>query len=220
MRCLHVRISGDSEQMHPLLSYVTDPDLFRNVLMLDWSFSADPPSTAVLLYLDGELDTYDAVLDSAEVVIHHELTKVDDSRGYVFVHSHSPQIERDLLAVASQDGLLPISPVEYHRDGSFSFRVLGTLKTLQAAIAATPNAVETSIERLGGHEFGRPPLPTALPPRQREVLQTAYDIGYYDVPRAATRDDVAKQVGIAPSTASEHLQKAERRLVRWFFRDQ
>lgn len=218
MRCLHVRISGESEQMHPLLSYVTDPELFREALMLDWSFSADPPSTAVLLYLDGDLNAYDTILDDAAIVIDHELIRVDDSCGYAFVHSHSPPIESDLLAVAARDGLLPLSPVEYYHDGSFSFRVLGTLETLQAAVEATPDAVETRIERLGGHEFGRPPLPMALPRRQREALRAAFDAGYYDVPRTATRDEVAERLDIAPSTASEHLQKAERRLVEWFFR--
>jgi predicted DNA binding protein len=93
--------------------------------------------------------------------------------------------------------------------------VLGSLETLQAAVAAMPEAVETRIERVGGHELGRPPLPPQFPARQWEALTVAFEAGYYDVPRTATRDDVADQLGCAPSTATEHLQKAERRLVRW-----
>jgi hypothetical protein len=215
MRCLHVRLSGEEETLHPLLSHVTDETLFREVTMLDWSFSADPPSTTVLLYLDGDLDKFDQILDDAEVVIHHEVTTIHERRGYAFVHSHSPPVESELLSVGAHDGLLPVSPVRYHRDGSFSFRVLGTVETLQAAVEALPEAVETRIERVGGYDFGRPPLPPEFPPRQREALDVAFEVGYYDVPREATRDDIAERMGCAPSTASEHLQKAERRLVKW-----
>jgi predicted DNA binding protein len=44
----------------------------------------------------------------------------------------------------------------------------------------------------------------------------AFEAGYYDVPREASRDDVARCLGCAPSTASEHLRKAERRVVSTF----
>ncbi|MEF8906631.1 MAG: helix-turn-helix domain-containing protein [Haloarculaceae archaeon] len=38
-------------------------------------------------------------------------------------------------------------------------------------------------------------------------------MGYYDQPRATTHEEVAPQLGCAPNTASEHLQKAEAKLV-------
>jgi hypothetical protein len=215
MRCLHVRLSGVGDTLHPLFPHVTDEELFREVLLLDWSFSADPPTTTVLLYLDGDIDAFEAILAAADVVLEYDVTPLGQHRGYAFVHSRSPPVEREILTVGSRDGLLPISPVRYHPDGSFSVRVLGSLETLQAAVAAMPEAVETRIERVGGHELGRPPLPPQFPARQWEALTVAFEAGYYDVPRTATRDDVADRLGCAPSTATEHLQKAERRLVRW-----
>jgi predicted DNA binding protein len=48
--------------------------------------------------------------------------------------------------------------------------------------------------------------------RQEEVLETAVDLGYFDVPRQAELKDVAEVVGITPTTASEHLRKAEQRV--------
>jgi len=213
MRCLRVRLFGEDETLHPLLPHVTDEELFHEVVMLDWSFSADPPSTAVLLYLDGDIQAFEQILTDADVVIHYDITQLSQTRGYAFVHSKSPPVEREILSIGSHDGLLPISPVRYHHDGSFSFRVLGTLDTLQAAVEALPEAVETRIEKVGGHELGRSPLPPDFPERQWEALTVAFDIGHYDIPRTATRDEVASRLGCAPSTASEHLQKAERRLV-------
>jgi predicted DNA binding protein len=215
MRCLTVRLSGHPETLHPLLAHITDEALFREVLMLDWSFSAEPPSTAVLLYLDGDIDAYEQILATTEGVHNYDVTRLGRNTGYAFVHSRSPPVETEILSVGSQDGLLPISPVRYHHDGSFSFRVLGALDTLQAAVAALPEAVETHIEKIGGHELGRSPLPPEFPARQWEALTVAFEAGYYDVPRTATRDDVAERLDCAPSTATEHLQKAERRLVEW-----
>jgi predicted DNA binding protein len=215
MRCLRVRLSGQGETLHPLLPHITDEQLFREVLMLDWSFSAEPPSTAVLLYLDGDIHAFEQILAAADVVHDYDITRLDEQSGYAFVHSRSPPVETEILSVGSRDGLLPISPVRYHRDGSFSFRVLGALDTLQAAVAALPEAVEAHIEQIGGHELGRSPLQPQFPARQWEALTVAFEAGYYDVPRTATRDDVAERLGCAPSTATEHLQKAERRLVEW-----
>lgn len=215
MRCLTVRLSGQDETLHPLLSHITDETLFREVLMLDWSFSADPPSTAVLMYLDGDIEAYERILATTNGVHEYDVSKLGRNRGYAFVHSRSPPVETEILSVGSHDGLLPISPVRYHSDGSFSFRVLGALDTLQAAVEALPEAVDTHIEKIGGHELGRSPLPPEFPDRQWEALTAAFKAGYYDVPRAATRDDVAERLGCAPSTATEHLQKAERRLVEW-----
>jgi predicted DNA binding protein len=45
------------------------------------------------------------------------------------------------------------------------------------------------------------------------VLETAYDLGFYEVPRQASTEDVAGELDIDPATASEHLQRAERNLL-------
>ncbi|WP_255152618.1 helix-turn-helix domain-containing protein [Halorarius halobius] len=50
--------------------------------------------------------------------------------------------------------------------------------------------------------------------RQREALQVAVALGYYDTPREATHADIAEELGCAPNTASDHLQNGEAKLVR------
>jgi predicted DNA binding protein len=49
--------------------------------------------------------------------------------------------------------------------------------------------------------------------RQREVLETAFELGYFDVPRDATTEAVADRLGLDPSTVREHLQRAQRNLL-------
>lgn len=53
----------------------------------------------------------------------------------------------------------------------------------------------------------------SLTDRQREILQTAYDLGYFDVPRSVSTADVADTLELDSSTVAEHLQRAERNLV-------
>jgi predicted DNA binding protein len=52
-----------------------------------------------------------------------------------------------------------------------------------------------------------------LTDRQREALRTAYGMGYFDVPRGATLEEVAAELGVAASSASERLRRAQTRLV-------
>lgn len=52
-----------------------------------------------------------------------------------------------------------------------------------------------------------------LTARQREAVEAALSLGYYDIPREASYEDVAEAMGCAPSTAAEHLRKAEGKLV-------
>lgn len=48
---------------------------------------------------------------------------------------------------------------------------------------------------------------------QREALRTAYEMGYFEIPRGASLDDVAAELGITASSVSERLRRAQTQLV-------
>lgn len=52
-----------------------------------------------------------------------------------------------------------------------------------------------------------------LTDRQLEILETAFDLGYFEVPRNVSTDEVANELGLDPSTVAEHLRRAERNLL-------
>ena len=52
-----------------------------------------------------------------------------------------------------------------------------------------------------------------LTARQRQALLAAYNLGYYDVPRKISSEELAKRLKLGTSTYAEHLRKAERRLL-------
>jgi DNA-binding CsgD family transcriptional regulator len=56
-------------------------------------------------------------------------------------------------------------------------------------------------------------LLSKLTHRQRQMLLTAYALGYYDVPRKISSEHLSRQLNVDKSTVVEHLRKAERKLV-------
>jgi hypothetical protein len=57
--------------------------------------------------------------------------------------------------------------------------------------------------------YGDIEMSTPLTESQRDLLATAIEHGYYDTPRTITLTDLAAELGMAPSTVSETLHRAE-----------
>ncbi len=87
----------------------------------------------------------------------------------------------------------------------------------QEAIAETLDEYESAgvspeLRKFGAYDGRDQPL-DQLTDRQREMVRTAYEMGYYEVPRTVTTEDVAAELDVDPSTVAEHLQRAERNLL-------
>ena len=54
--------------------------------------------------------------------------------------------------------------------------------------------------------------------RQRTLVVTALEMGYYDTPRRCSLTDLADELGLAKSTLSETLHRAEEAIVKEYFR--
>jgi predicted DNA binding protein len=57
-----------------------------------------------------------------------------------------------------------------------------------------------------------------LTTRQLATIKKAYREGYYDVPKRTNIKKLAKQSGASPSTVSEILQRAEKKILSLFFK--
>lgn len=53
-----------------------------------------------------------------------------------------------------------------------------------------------------------------LTDRQHEALRTAYELGYFDIPRQASLEDVAERLGISASSVSERLRRAQIQIIQ------
>lgn len=69
-----------------------------------------------------------------------------------------------------------------------------------------------SLERLTRDGEPEPPG-DGLTDRQREALRTAYERGYFDIPRRASLESVASELDISASSLSERLRRAQTQLI-------
>lgn len=99
-------------------------------------------------------------------------------------------------------------------DQQTTMSLVGDQETIADTVAEFETAgISPDLRKLGAYEGPSRPL-DALTERQREVLRAAYDLGYYEVPRDASTDEVAAELDVDASTVTEHLQRAERNLLR------
>lgn len=135
--------------------------------------------------------------------------EADSTHRYVIAFT-APELP-DSLAEKADDLLGTCNPDLHERGTTMSLvgpqdAISGTIREYETA------GVSPDLQQLGSYEGPGQPLDT-LTNRQREVIQTAFDMGYYEVPREASTEDVAGELGIDPSTVTEHLQRAERNIL-------
>ncbi|MEF8812326.1 MAG: helix-turn-helix domain-containing protein [Halovenus sp.] len=117
----------------------------------------------------------------------------------------------DSLGETGDDLVGSCDPVVGEDGTTMSF--VGSQETLRAVLRSYEDAgLRPELHRLGEYEGGSTAL-DSLTDRQVEVLQTAYDSGFYDVPRECSADDVAAELDVDSSTVVEILQRAERNLL-------
>jgi hypothetical protein len=99
------------------------------------------------------------------------------------------------------------------REQGIDVSVVGSQDDISRSVEVADDVgVNVLLERLADYRGPSTPL-DSLTERQREVTRTAHEMGYYEVPRQATTDDVAAELGVEASTVVEHLQRAEANLV-------
>ncbi|HET7325570.1 MAG TPA: helix-turn-helix domain-containing protein [Halococcus sp.] len=167
--------------------------------------------TGVLYYhLQGDSGTLAELLrDRSDVVLYDTIGKADDRFGlYLRVRLEEGGT---LETCFFEQGLLIDPPVVFAGRG-LRVTVIGTSVMVKRAMKRLPAGVSCSVERLGGSGDERLLL-SALTDRQREVIETAFEMGYYEIPRRATHENIAAALDLSGSTIDEHLRKAEYRLM-------
>ncbi|TKX75637.1 helix-turn-helix domain-containing protein [Halorubrum sp. GN11_10-6_MGM] len=150
-----------------------------------------PTPTAVVDLGNERVYRYDRPRDGACAcrIIEELDCPIADARaedGVLLVTLHLPDLDRLRDIVSALDGVADRVEVRYLVEG---------------AARGDGTSDRTLVDR------GR------LTDRQREVLRTAYRMGYFERPRDANASAVADALDISPSTLAEHLSTAQRKLL-------
>lgn len=110
------------------------------------------------------------------------------------------------------DDVLPVNFVNIDDQG-VTFDISGSQEGIRDVISAYEDA-DINVTLHGLHEYrSRADMSDSMTERQQEILQVAYESGYYEVPRGTSTTKLAEELGVDGSTVAEHLQRAERNLI-------
>jgi hypothetical protein len=86
-------------------------------------------------------------------------------------------------------------------------QIRGMLKGLQKG------GISYKVISLTDAKFSSSSLVSLLTSKQRKALTTAFNLGYYDLPRRIGSDELSRKLGISNPTFVAHRRKAERQLL-------
>ena len=197
---------------HPMHQFLTENDAVESSRTIAWNLSGDNVNY-LLFHVTGEREPYVMALAEVDSIESYDITPITQNSFYVFVRDRTSEVTQQFLAAFQHPSLLTVPPLEYRPSGELQFNVIGEPEALQAALAAIPDGITIEIEEVGEYDRRRTPSGFSLTDRQREALEAGSRTGYYDVPRTGSIEEVASELDYAASTASNHLRKAEARLV-------
>jgi DNA-binding CsgD family transcriptional regulator len=100
------------------------------------------------------------------------------------------------------------------RDGRARMTYLGTGKQVKAFLDDVESTgAEYRVESITDAKFPKDSPLSRLTEKQRRVLTTAYELGYYDLPRRISSQQLGERLKIGSSTLVGHRRRAERRLL-------
>lgn len=195
---------------------MTEAPFVERATAVQWNYTGD--ALGILHYVVGDADALERAMQDIPEVVGYDVERIDERSCYVYVRDATTESLREMFGPISSGGLVVVPPIEYEPDGTVLVSIFGPEDELQAAVERMDVPVDVTIEAVGGLAETTAAVEARLTDRQREVAETATELGYYDVPRTASQADVAAELDCAPSTVAEHLRKAEARLLRAQFR--
>lgn len=211
VKYLRLTLSHSEDTVHPMHRFANESDAVDDYRMLHWNATGEG-TNALLFHVEGDRDVYESALEDAPSAANYAITAVDDRSFYVHVEDATASTGEKLVEALSQDGVVVASPLEYLAGGRVQFTLVGESAALRRAVDEIPDSIGVELERAGEYD-GRAVSSGVLSDRQREALSVAVEVGYYEVPREGSVEDVAERLGCSTGTASEHLRKAESKLV-------
>lgn len=211
MRYAKCIIIPDDEGLHPVDQQIAEHPDIRRELLHNVNLLAD--ETIVTLYqFSGDRDAIEEILEESPMVYKYQLSGVDDAiHAYIHVKAHDRLV--GLLTMLRQFEFIFDTPLEFTRRGGLRVTMIGDVKSFQKAVPDVPDGIRLKLLKTGTYEPDTDRLFSQLTERQQEILQTAVDMGYYNVPRQVTHEDIGTALGCTGGTVGGHLRKIESKIL-------
>ncbi len=160
-------------------------------------------------FVYGELDPYVACLDGLDTVLEYDVTPAEDGF-FVYLRRELGPDGESLLDALAQETVVVVPPIEIRSDRTIQLTVVGHSRDLSGVIETLGDEITIDVLWTSDRVTVAEPL---VSERQRVALEVAWELGYYEVPRANGIEAVAHELNCAVSTASALLRRGEAKLV-------
>jgi len=207
MRYAELELSPGETGFHPADRALVESSRVERV-GIDHFNQLDDGTIVFLYHLRGDVDRARAILEAHSDILTHSISG-DETELHAYIHIDPNETVTTVFRLPQEHSLVVDTPIVCLPDGGIRVSVLATEETLAEALAAIPPGIDVELETLREYRPDRRRLLSSLTGRQQEVLRTATELGYYDVPRKATYEDIGEELGLSPVTVGEHLRKIE-----------
>lgn len=208
MKRIQLSVTYPDRLRLPLHRRITESAPVTRVELLMWSPTDD---ATTLVWCDGDRAATEAVTDGVESLRARELVAETDGT-YAFLRQDDYEFPAAILDTVAGAGVIFLPPVVFLDTGAVEFEAAGPTEALGRFHDELSALGDTRIERV--QPFRRKHSPSGLTTRQRAALEAATTVGYYEIPREGTIEDVATALDCSKSTAGELVRKAEAAVIR------
>ncbi len=171
---------------------------------INWGGGDDTVTEQVTVDSDAEVDEFDEVFDYGEQAVYEfERTETEPC-----ICEHIQMNLGPITDVYAADGDLHVTLHASSVDGLRD--LIGDLREDFGSVSV--EYLVRSADKVEEDDLVPVDL-RQLTGRQREVLETAHEMGYFEYPRTSNATEVADALDIQPSTFAEHLSAAQGKLL-------
>ncbi len=207
MKSMGVTIGHSPETIPPLHEALCDsPALDRELIVGGQSVDGIETITS---FVDGDPEAYESLLVDRDEVIEYDITPSDDGF-FLYLRRELGSHGRSLLNALAQETVVVVPPIEVRSDRTIRLTLVGHPTALSAVMDDVPDGVRFDVRWVSDDVAVNEPT---VSDRQATALRTAWDLGYYQVPREAGIEAVADELDCVVSTASALLRRGEANAV-------
>jgi hypothetical protein len=213
MKYLDLRLHLPEQMLHPMQEFIRTEDAVRYEEMLAWRVRPDEGIEYALYYVEADLERYRTAVRRMETVIDCRITPIDDGSAHVWVCEETRPETRAWRDAFADRQLIVVPPIRFDDVAAMEMTIVGDGGDIHDTVENVPPEVNVTVNEIGTYDRRGGTLAGTLTDRQLMAASTALQLGYYEVPREGTLDDVAEALGCAESTASVLLRRAERDIL-------
>lgn len=213
MKYLRCVLRFPESAIHPVHQFIDKHDAMVKDQLLHGNTETDGWDT-FLFYVEGDSDAYESALAATPQIREYEIIEIGgEDSFYAYIQQEANEIDEKLFASFSRSGVIVMPPIDFLGDGIARLTIAGEPDALQSSLAAVPAEIRVDIKQVGEYDGTQAAFDPELTDRQFEAVAAAVETGYYEIPRRGTITEIGDELDCASGTASEHLRKAEGKIM-------